>query len=164
MTDRDELRQAVARAIRVAFVDGRDITDAAIAAYEAHRPRPVAPDGCQCGYDDQCAFAARAEKAEAEAYGLKLAAAGGEDAPGAANAVTIADVERWREESNATLREALGRAEKAEAALDAAWCAGRDAAAEEAQLRHWPSSFSQHDCTRAIAAAIRALTPPEDKP
>ena len=41
MSDRDELRQAVAKAIRLAFVENKDITDAAIAAYEAHRPRPA---------------------------------------------------------------------------------------------------------------------------
>ncbi|ACL58154.1 hypothetical protein [Methylobacterium nodulans] len=42
---------------------------------------------------------ARVEELEAECYALKLAAAGGEDAPGAANAVTREDVKRWRKEA-----------------------------------------------------------------
>ena len=56
----------------------------------------------------------RAEKAEAEAYEFKLAAAGGEDAPGSANAVTVADVERWQKEHEATVKELFARAEKTE--------------------------------------------------
>jgi len=45
------------------------------------------------------------------AYDLKYAAAGGEDAPGSANAVAVADVDRWR-------REATTRISAAEAELD----------------------------------------------
>lgn len=47
----------------------------------------------------------RAREAEAELYAIKLAAAGGEDAPGSAQAVTAADVERWRKESERRIRE-----------------------------------------------------------
>jgi hypothetical protein len=57
---------------------------------------------------------ARVEKAEAQAYELKLAAAGGEDAPGSANAVTVADVERWQKEHEATVRELSARANRIE--------------------------------------------------
>lgn len=38
----------------------------------------------------------RARNVEEENYAIKLAAAGGEDAPGSAQAVTAADVEKWR--------------------------------------------------------------------
>ena len=44
-------------------------------------------------------------------------------------------------------------------AYTAGWIAGRDAAAAEAHVRHWPSSFGHNDVARSIADAIRALTP-----
>jgi hypothetical protein len=92
---------------------------------EAAESKLAAIETCGCSWDakaDVCehhspALAAaleRAEKAEAEAYELKLAAAGGEDAPGSANAVTVADVQRWQKEHEATVKELFARAEKAE--------------------------------------------------
>ena len=56
-------------------------------------------------------------KAEAEAYELKYAAAGGEDAPGSAHTVTVADVDRWRRENSATISSQSERIAVLEAAL-----------------------------------------------
>lgn len=56
----------------------------------------------------------RAHAAARDAYEVKLAAAGGEDAPGAANCVTPADVRRWREEDAKRVREADAARAKAE--------------------------------------------------
>jgi hypothetical protein len=128
--------------------------------------------------------AARIAELEGETYELKYAAAGGEDAPRAANAVTVADVERWRRENEATMREALGRAEKAEAErdaairalskegrlrgeaearADAAWVAGRDAAADAAYAAG-PKEGPLMIVTQGFVDAIRALTPPGTQP
>lgn len=57
------------------------------------------------------------DEARTEAYNLKYAAAGGEDVPGSANAVTVADVERWSREAELRTAEAEARATAAETAL-----------------------------------------------
>ena len=61
---------------------------------------------------------------------------------------------------------ALVRAEKTEAERDAAWRVGRDAAAEVAETKADNHGWNYHlpSVGREIAKAIRALTPPEDKP
>lgn len=62
----------------------------------------------------------RANLAAAEqlAYDLKYAAAGGEDVPGSANAVTVADVDRWRNEAEARERAAEAKLDRMRQALD----------------------------------------------
>ena len=57
------------------------------------------------------------DEARAESYELKYAAAGGEDAPGSANAVTVADVARWQREGSIALQDATARASSLEAQL-----------------------------------------------
>lgn len=57
-------------------------------------------------------------KAESEAYELKYAAAGGEDAPGSAHAVTVADVDRWRREAETALTTALAERDALREALE----------------------------------------------
>jgi len=147
MTNSDELRRAVADAIRSAPISTNAFAeaDAAIAAYEAHRPRLVAPEGCQCGHDDQCAFAARVEKAEAE-----------RDA--AEREWGLCEQQRVK-------------------AYTAGFIAGRDAAAAEIDCGctyreqavagiklGWDKDCQQGECFARLAADIRALTPPESKP
>lgn len=63
----------------------------------------------------------RIEALEAENYALKYAAAGGEDAPGAANAVTVADVERWQQQRAAEARHYIDRVLQLEAELREAY-------------------------------------------
>lgn len=105
----DDLRQAITMAIcgpaacnyPVCGCENSPLyADAAIAAYRSHpdsRVKDLTPEGCQCGHDDQCAFAARAEKAEAE-------------------------VNVWRSAHDVQKKhawQAIARAEKAEAERDA---------------------------------------------
>lgn len=84
-------------------------------------------------------------------------------------AARIAELQELAEAYNA----ALIRAEKAEARADAAWCAGRDAAADaiekaptvnvQAEKNHgWEVLVTTP--TVPYPQMIRALTPPENKP
>lgn len=66
------------------------------------------------------------DDARAEAYDLKYAAADGEDVPGSANAVTVADVERWRREQEARATTAERERDKAREALKLTLAALRD--------------------------------------
>lgn len=95
----DELREEIARALlaRRGFgfysdpmesgQDAYDITGEALEEASALIPIIKAREA---------GLKASAEAAEQLAYDLKYAAAGGEDAPLAANMVTVADVDRWR--------------------------------------------------------------------
>jgi len=158
MSNREELRRAVARAILEAQLwpeayakapeaernHALHQADAANAANERHRPRIAAPEGCQCGHDDQCAFAARAEKAEAERD----------------------EARRRFNDKDLCLHgqapcEDLLAAERT--AYSAGWIAGRDAAAEAAYAAG-PKEGPLSIVTQGFVDAIRALNPPEDKP
>jgi hypothetical protein len=140
----DDLRQVVARAIaeRLAFNSTDDVeaaADAAIAAYETHRPRVAAPEGCQCGYDDQCAFAARAEKAEAERDAAWCA---GRDA-------AVSTLNDWLQFREDYLRNARPLKLQSDS---------------ETEGRKRLAYSHQANVIREIAKVICALTPPEDKP
>jgi len=70
--------------------------------------RKLEDEGRYVGADTAVLAAEALKAAEKLAYDLKYAAAGGEDVPGSAHAVTVADVDRWR-------RDAEGRAKLADA-------------------------------------------------
>ena len=189
MSNRDELRQAVARAIleaqlwpgayakapeaerNHAFAEA----DAAIAAYEAHRPRA-----------DASKLRERAEKAEAERD--KWDAMHTRQAEQTARYKAAAEkAEAERDEARSRFNdkdlclhgqapcEDLLAAERT--AYSAGWIAGRDAAANEidcgcdhrkaavAGTKHSRYGVCrQGECLARLAADIRALTPPEAKP
>lgn len=86
-------------------------------------------------------------KAEIEAYNLKFAAAGGEDAPGSAHIVTADDIERWRKE--AAERE-VDLTRKLEAAAGALVCA-------EQQCETAVYNISQRDHDDAVVRSFRSI-------
>jgi hypothetical protein len=79
-------------------------------------------------------------------------------------AARIAELEALLKKSDEGWEAEAGKRLEAEARADAAWCAGRDAAAELAQTRDNGWDDDADLMARGIANDIRALTPPEDKP
>ena len=79
-------------------------------------------------------------------------------------AARIAELEALLKKTDEGLEAEAGKRLKAEARADAAWCAGRDAAA--IMVERYDNDWSDYlDISlRTLIDTIRALNPPEDKP
>lgn len=100
-------------------------------------------------------FARRAAEAERdafrdEAYALKLAAAGGEDAPGSAVLVTADDVRRWRDEEVRSLRAAEACAAQLQAEVEALRAERASLRADANALGARLGNASQYDDRRVL--------------